>query len=198
VNWTTNARTILPMAPAVGILVARRLDLRAAMPKPQGLWRCVLPLIGGALVSLCVLWGDYAWANSAREAAFRIRDTFTSWGGTIRHEGHWGFQYYMEAIGAKPLTFENNRITLEVGDMLVIPSNNSKHFGIPPNWLRFAERLDLPACPWLSTMNLETGAGFYCDMSGPLPYVFGATPPERYDVFQVIRIQPVPVQRVTL
>jgi hypothetical protein len=44
------------------------------------------------------------------------------------------------------------------------------------------ESFEVPVCSWLTTMRAECGAGFYSDLWGPLPFVFGPTPPEQYEV----------------
>jgi hypothetical protein len=75
--------------------------------------------------------------------------------------------------------------TLEKGDLVILPGN-----GDNVRW-RFEQtstplqRLLVPAHPWLSTMNNATGAGFYADIWGPLPFALRGGPPEAYLVIQL-------------
>jgi hypothetical protein len=51
-------------------------------------------------------------------------------------------------------------------------------------WAKPIDAIDVPL-PWLATMNLQVGAGFYADVFGPLPFAFGRVPPERFTVYKV-------------
>jgi 4-amino-4-deoxy-L-arabinose transferase-like glycosyltransferase len=180
-NWTINGRSLLPAAPAIGILLVQRLELRrGAIPLP--------PLAAGLLLALAVAWADFHLAGIARTAAAQLAQRFASAGKTLWFEGHWGFQYYMEARGAAPLDVELSRLTM--GDRIVIPDNNSNLFPLTPETVAPRARTDYAAFPFLTTLSPELGAGFYVDIWGPLPFAFGRVPPERYLVLDVVRDVP--------
>ena len=65
VNWTVNARSVLPMIPAVGILLARRLETLGNLAGKLRLAKLVVPLVVSAAVALWVTWADASLANSA-------------------------------------------------------------------------------------------------------------------------------------
>jgi hypothetical protein len=92
----------------------------------------------------------------------------------------------MESLGAKP--FDEKRTKVKEDDIIVIPANNSNisppRRDIKPR-LRRLEDKELNSCRWLGTMQQSLGAGFYSDVWGPLPFVFGSVPPEKYMVFSV-------------
>ena len=181
VNWTTNGRSILPMIPAVAILIMRRLELRGRRGPTAAQTGAIA--IAAAVVALGVAWADFAYANSARAAAERIH---TKYGGGAAHllfEGHWGFQYYMEALGGKAIDVRTTSVT--TGDILVIPENNTNVFPPPKEWASFVETLEVPSSRWIATMGSELGAGFYADVFGPLPFAVGKVPPERDRIFRV-------------
>jgi 4-amino-4-deoxy-L-arabinose transferase-like glycosyltransferase len=195
-NWTISARTFLPMAPAVIILLIRRLRVSALVaaavtgasfekdstPKVfevASWW----PLLPAALVSLLIAIGDYTLANTARTAASRFQQRFRNESGTVWFEGHWGFQYYMQHWRAKPLDLEQHGLV--PGDVLIVPVNNTNVSRQPaaPTIASFEETIY--AQFFAITMSREVGAGFYSSKWGPLPWEVAAVPPERYLTFRI-------------
>ena len=181
INWTVNGRTILPMIPAIAILVARRLDARAtAAGKRRVDW---LPLLPALLLGLAVTWGDFALANTQRQAAAAICQELRPHGNLIWFQGHWGFQYYMEQAGARAVNVQAP--TMQPGDFLVLPENNVNIYS-PAYYSPYFNVLQMktytfPASRWIGTMQRPpTGAGFYAANIGPLPYLFGPIPNENY------------------
>jgi 4-amino-4-deoxy-L-arabinose transferase-like glycosyltransferase len=182
-NWTTNGRVLLPIAPAVAILLARRLMDRGILDRSTGIRSSWVPLVAAGVLSLAVAGADTALANSARRAAQEICGAPHARPRTIWFEGHWGFQYYMEESGARAVVL--NRSSLDGGDLLVLPRNNTSVVWPAPPWTRPRKTHAVPAGRWLTTMSQELGAGFYSDFRGPLPFSVGAVPPETYEVFEV-------------
>ena len=169
INWTINARSILPLVPAAAILIARRLEsLKLA--------RVATPLAICCFLSLWITSGDAALANSARQAAVMIHDQSAGQPGTLWFAGHWGFQYYMQQLGAKPYDQKTN--LSQPGETLIMPANNSNLFEVPPNLITHVIELPMPI--GVTTSNGTSGAGFYSSVWGPLPFSFGPIPPERY------------------
>jgi 4-amino-4-deoxy-L-arabinose transferase-like glycosyltransferase len=206
INWTTNARSILPMAPAVGILLMRQIERRndkpvqqtgqakqakqvkqvtPAMPSP--VQRAIWPLIPAAIVSLLVCYADYSWADTSRSAAKSIGEQFKDSGRTVWFQGHWGFQYYMEAAGGKPLNME--KLTFMPADVIVTPSNNTNVYELPESSLSLYKVMELTPCQRLATMSGSLGAGFYANSRGLLPYVAGQVETENYRIF-ALRLRP--------
>lgn len=182
---------MLPMAPAVGILVIRRYyDMGNGEKLSKKNVRILLfPIVIGAIVGLLVTWADYTLAGSAKRASMIIAGKYLQHHHKVWFEGHWGFQYYMQAVGANPIDI--NKHSLEPDDVLVIPLNNyndaaraSIYSKLHPNEAVFTRK-----CKWLSTMNYDF-AGFYLGMMGPLPYAFGSFPPECYYIFKFSKPSP--------
>jgi len=174
VNWTINGRSILPLVPAAGILIVRKLG---RMPR----WAVPAALAVSAIVSLVVLVGDYQLAGTAREASRVIHAK--SQGRTLQFEGHWGFQYYMESWGAKPLDMV--KVDLNPGEVVAIAYNNTQIVGLPKSKTGSTDRFEIgPTLP-AATMRSLAGAGFYASVFGPLPYRLGAMAPERYSMIEV-------------
>jgi 4-amino-4-deoxy-L-arabinose transferase-like glycosyltransferase len=178
-NWTITSRTFLPMAPAVVILLIRRLRLPPANGSFMHWW-LILP---SALVSLLITIGDYKLANTARIAASQFQQRFRNESGTVWFEGHWGFQYYMQQWKAKPLDLEQHGLV--PGDVLIVPINNTNVSRKPaaPTIASF-EQINY-AQFFAITMSREIDAGFYSSKWGPLPWEVAPVPPEHYLIFRI-------------
>jgi hypothetical protein len=169
-NWTVNSRSVLPMMPALALLLIRALERQ---PMPRGINYC---FAASAVLSLLVCAADYSLAGSARAAAARIRETDQS--AVIWFEGHWGFQYYAERKGLR--AFDTNLAEPRPGDVLVLPANNTNVHPIPEDSGEPPIPIEVPVFPLITTMNRFSGAGFYWDAVGPLPFVFGSVGEEKY------------------
>lgn len=183
VNWTVNSRSILPLAPAVAVLVTRRLNRRSPGGGPRRLPLALLPAAGLALL---VAWADYTMASAVRRNAERVAAAASGATGARWFQGHWGFQYYLQQHGWRPWDFRNHP-PLAPGDLMAEPFNNTNVLEglLPPRACALWTSVESQPCRWLSTMNGATGAGFYASVIGPLPFALGPVPPERCRVLEV-------------
>jgi hypothetical protein len=182
-NWIVNGRTILPMAPAVGILLVRRLErnvLPGVNPWPRG---AVVCLSCGALIAFSVTRADFLFAVAVRASAQQTYSKFARGPERFWFQGHWGFQYFLDALGAHALDVEHS--LLQRGDLIATPQNNANFSPLGPDLVVLREQLSVTGPRWLTTMNGEVGAGFYASLRGPLPFAFGLVPPERVVVCSV-------------
>jgi hypothetical protein len=182
VNWTISGRNFLPLAPAVALLVVRRLEFRlaAGQPDPFRYWWC--PLGISLTIALLVARADWQFANSARSAAATLNHQLAARSNGIAFEGHWGFHYYMEQLGAKPLA--QKPLLLSSNEAIVIPMGNTCIFDLPSNLVEPLTDVEVTASKWLAIQNTPVGAGYYSDAWGPAPFIFGRTEPESYWVFR--------------
>jgi 4-amino-4-deoxy-L-arabinose transferase-like glycosyltransferase len=182
VNWTINARSILPLIPAAGILLARRADvLRATSIR----WRpalVVIPLAVTAAVSLWLAWADTELANSGRTAATLIEEKTRDQAAPVWFMGHWGFQYYMESFGARAVVADDP--PHRPGDYLAAMENQLL-FEVRPGFVASREVIQIPVNLGITTSQSKLGAGFYTSDLGPLPFAIGLVPPERYDLIRL-------------
>jgi 4-amino-4-deoxy-L-arabinose transferase-like glycosyltransferase len=193
-NWTVNGRSILPLIPAAGILLARQTeepqrprasrDSRAASPHQFGprSWRVALSIAGGAAVALLVAWGDYRLAGTARAAANEICDKFSQPDRHLWFQGHWGFQYYMAERGAVEINI--NRTVMRRGDRIASPLRGT-NLGKVWELGQELQVLSRTACYGLTPHNREEAAGYYASVFGPLPYGFVGRQIEQYGVYQL-------------
>jgi 4-amino-4-deoxy-L-arabinose transferase-like glycosyltransferase len=194
-NWSITSRTILPMAPAVVILLIRQFKSSAAVAAAATGGRSLpilplrtaaatwWPLLPAALVFLLVTAADYKLADTVRFASKSFQNRFRDEPGAVWFEGHWGFQYYMEHWKAKPLDRSERRIIS--GDVLIVPLGNSNVSPTPPvPTTSPPEQVNYPQSV-LATMSPGMRAGFYSSKWGSLPWVFSRIPPEQYLIFRV-------------
>jgi hypothetical protein len=178
-NWSITARTFLPMAPAVAILLVRRFDLSKSS-RANAVW---LPLLPAAVVSLLIAVADYQLANTTREASRQFHARFSTERGTVWLEGQWGFHYYAQQWGCKPLDLEN--AVPASGDIIIVPFNNTNLVALPREKVVSLETAEFRLFPFITTFTKGTGAGFYSSVWGPLPFAITSVPNERYYVVRV-------------
>ncbi len=184
INWSINARTLLPMAAPVAILAVRRLREKSGdYGAGRQRWICACALSLTATLSLTLTWVDYRQANSARVAAEKFTEDALRYPFHYFFESHWGFQYYMEQARIPYL----DDTQLREDDRIVAPLWGSVVPDYDPAMARRVPdaELTLQSVPWLATMHPSVGAGFYAHTRGPLPYAFGPVPPEQYVVYQL-------------
>jgi hypothetical protein len=179
-NWSVTARTLLPMAPPVAILIVRRMQRRTASGTPPRAWLVGLSLSACAAVSFAVGAADYVWAGSMRDAARSFIRESKRQTGTVYFQGHWGWQFYMEQGGCRALDMTDS--FFRPGDFVISPQNNVNVEQIPARYARGVLTNEFPASRWLATTSSALGAGFYSDVFGPLPFVFGVVPTDPYHV----------------
>lgn len=178
-NWTTTARSMLPAAPAAALLAVRALAGPRPVERNPGF---ALALGLGLLAGLVVAQGDAGLADSARRAARELVSTYAD-GSRVVFQGAWGFQWYMQQQGAERLRIDG--MELRPGDLVITPGTNTNLVVLPASKLEPIAIAEFPAGRWATTLSKPRGAGFYASLWGPLPFVFGPVPPQRYRVERV-------------
>ncbi len=182
-NWTINARSLLGMAAPAAILAVRQLE-RARPLESARRWLRWLPIAPMAVFALTLVYADFTIANSARNAARHFNREMPMGAGQKVFLGHWGFQYYMQQGGAKPIDLSGTQVG--PGDALILPDNNMQSLVVPEIYSH-RYPLEFKVFPWASTWNYHIGAAYYSGTWGPLPYVFGPAPSEKYVALLVDR-----------
>ena len=182
-NWIVNGRSLLPMAPAVGILLARRLEQGSRTGKkirPGDMRVC---LAAGAVLALLVTRADFRLAISVRQSAEQTCARFGQGPTKLWFDGHWGFQYYMEKLGSKAVVAGQSQ--LGEGDILAIPLNNTNTKTPDPNHAHPWKAFLFQGPRGMTTTSAQMGAGFHGSIIGPLPFAFGRVPPENVLVYVI-------------
>jgi 4-amino-4-deoxy-L-arabinose transferase-like glycosyltransferase len=181
INWSINARTLMPMAPALCILVARMIDglTKRAMRIAQ------LSLTAAAVLAITVTAADYRVAAACRDAADQVMTYFPPRPDqTIWFAGHSGWQYYMQQHGARPLVQYSTDV--RPGDIVVYPVH---HFGASPggHGFQYIRTFTIPHPGYVATMQTDLGAEFYCSFGQGLPFIIG---PVQQEAFIALRATP--------
>lgn len=154
----------------------------------------LIPLM--LILSVLVAQSDFGYANIYRETAEKLFSDENdpnfiekqSPYPTVWFTGHWGWQYYLEKHGAKPLPyipFEKSGALL--GDLILTSKLASAH-NIHPTFNTLLKRqgfLSPKKNYIIRTMNNVGRAGFYSDSWGPLPFTISDAPLERFAVYEV-------------
>jgi 4-amino-4-deoxy-L-arabinose transferase-like glycosyltransferase len=174
-NHMVNARVILPLAVPVAILVVRRLDMlhTTSISKSP---RWFAPLIPATALCLILMAADYTLSGTARTAARELLGREHP--ERVWFSGHSGFQYYMEALGARSI--DRTRDIAIKGDSYIIPSNNWFAIALSPDLVTDEIIVTYDTWDWVCTSHPEAYAGFYSDKAGLLPFVFAPVPDEHY------------------
>jgi hypothetical protein len=126
-------------------------------------WRFILPAIAGCgiILGLAFFAVDVLDAFAEKHLAERAGEELCNAGGTIWYVGHWGFQYYADHAGMKPVVPDES--ALRHGDWLVVPDAYiiQPNIDIDPQAARAVQTLREPA-----TIPVRTVFGYY---GGGLP-----------------------------
>lgn len=177
-NWSITARTILPMAPAISILLMRHRD-QVDKSRSAGLTK-LWGVAVAAVISLIVAGADYGEAEASRVGARYFQKRYSRTHTRVWFQSHWGFQFYMQKWKAKPLV---QNAPIHPGDVMIVPSNNADYFPVPRPADPVVE-MTQPIMPYVATFAPETGAGFYSSVRGPVPWAFARTAPARFEAFK--------------
>jgi 4-amino-4-deoxy-L-arabinose transferase-like glycosyltransferase len=176
-NWTVNGRSLLPLAPALAILIARRLEQKSPAWPPVAKI-LVLPC---AVLALLVARSDFLLATAVRQSAEEALAKYGSAAGTVWFEGHWGFQYYAQLAGGKAMDADQLEL-FQSKDVLLVPVGNSNLLPLDSGIIASQDSFTIPGPAYLATWNPDIGAGFYATTGGPLPFAFGKAAPEKTGV----------------
>jgi len=191
-NHNLSARRFLPIAPAVAILLVRRLEATGgnSLPNRRLLW----PLVLSAGITLNVAVADCRLANSTRNTVAQIAVQYKPTSQRLWFSGGYGaFQYYMEKLGGRRIDVE--RSLLQPGDIVVVPWFNNATVGLPPASVGWVEILQGRPGFWINPYGFteNSAAGFYGADLGPVPFVIGRLPDQDYYVVKVFS----PIQYAT-
>lgn len=194
-NWTVNARTLLPMTPAVAILLTRCLERQFSVGGAEKTFPSPVSAVFvlGAMLAILLAHADFSQAVAVRSTARAVTARYGTGAGTLWFDGNWGYQYYMEQGGASGVDIKQPQ--LKAGDILALPLNNSVLRQPDPERATLQDAITAPGDAWFTTMSATCGAGFYAATHGPLPFALGRIPPECVCVFAIHEPRLAPVSK---
>jgi len=183
VNWLINARSFLPLVPAVAILATRALE--NAPGRMAGGFCPVAPLLASAVVAVGLVAADCQVANLERETAGKIIVQFKPPGHHLWFCGHGAFQYYMQQQGGLPV--DVTRSLLQPGDVLAMPQLGYGLSSLPFGSVGWLGHVSYQPLGWLNLAGATTNgaAGFYGANWGPVPFCLGRAPGQTYYVVKI-------------
>ena len=181
-NWTVNVRSVLPMIPALGILLARRLEKSNDNSTRRFKPSVAFALVVCGVASLWLARADTESANTVRTAASLVHEK-TAGNDNVAFLGHSGFQFYMQSFGARPYDWTHPQT--RPGDYLAIPYSKVWPEDVTSQFRGTRENIELPMHGYASTTSSELGAGFYHSYWSILPYAFGPVPSDKYAIIRL-------------
>ncbi len=196
--WSVATRFTLFMAPPVVFLGAAQLEESKRAPQVFGMAMAIAMALTAGLALV-----DKRYSSAQREVANLVSRRYAAPGRKIWFTGHWGFQYYMERIGAHGIDWARGDFwNMRSGDVFVSPTVNTNLIrslgtvtpglhalpiepGQPArlaefSMLRVSEPIPLRLIGWGGRQ-----AGFYSDVSGFLPFAIGREPLDEFVVAQL-------------
>jgi hypothetical protein len=179
------SKYLLASAPAAAVILARRL---ARAPGTRSRMVAGGAVVFGVLLGIAILRADAAFAGLGRKAARELIAPQLAAGKTVWFAGHWGFHWYAQRGGARPLSLTPPYPS--PGDLAV-----SSLASLGQTILLFPERTLLAtvsdATPGGRVMDKRAGAGFYSNSWGYFPWSWGNDIIDRIDLWRIDRGEPV-------
>jgi hypothetical protein len=168
-------KLLVPSAPAMALVVARQLDFAGGLKRP--LWVVGLPSVLCVVLGVLIIRADSAFAEvgriGGRVVAESIRAHQKVW-----MDGAWGFQWYAMAAGAEPMAETSPRP--RPGDVVVAGPHARLIEGYRCKTLLWRRLFAMPG-----GRVLGDGAGFYTNLAGPWPWVWGDGEIGRIEVWRI-------------
>ncbi len=166
------AKYLLASAPAAAILVAREISTHDGLIQRVALGvTCTL----GVALGIAILQADATFAGLGRRAAAELIAPHVAAGQRVWFAGHWGFQWYAERAGARPVTLTPPYP--EKGDLFVWSLNSSAGREIDELLMLYQHRSFLARIedhePGGRLLDPRCGAGFFSNPWGYLPWAWG-------------------------
>jgi hypothetical protein len=157
---------LLASAPAAALLIARR----AAAERTGAVVTAAVVALGTAL-GVAILRADATFAEVARTGVRTLAAPQIAAGRTVWYDGYWGFQWYAEAAGARRWTPRPPQPG--PGDLVVTSARRP----LPLDREAFAGLVHIgrheDRRPGGRVMDLDSGAGFFTNRWGHLPWAWG-------------------------
>jgi hypothetical protein len=169
-----SAKYVLPILPALAIAA-----VRSAPSVPRSVLTAML--LGFTSIGALAAVADDRLAQAHRRLAEDVVHPLAASGRPVWFSGRWGFHWYAEAAGARPI----DRGAPPASGALVVEAAVAKTaWKSPASWPVRATHAAPDTFP-VRIMSLDARAGFYSHAWGLLPFGIGTAPLERLTVREV-------------
>jgi 4-amino-4-deoxy-L-arabinose transferase-like glycosyltransferase len=173
-----SAKYFVPSAPAIALLVAlaaREVSDRSVRPI------MVASAAVGLVFGLLIVSADARYADLGRRAAAELIAPRVAQGQQVWFAGHWGFQWYAERAGARVITRQPPQP--RPGDAIVSGTNlhGMRLVRLFPNRQRVTSIVERRP----GGRVMSSGAGFWSNAWGFLPWTWGQDVVEQFDLWQL-------------
>ena len=174
------SKYLVASAPAAAILAAAAV---LALPPPRAIAVGAALVTAGSLLGTLILQADANLAGLGRRAVAELIVPRVAAGERVWFNANWGFQWYAERAGATILTSTPPFPT--PGDLIV--SSQVTIYAIPIQTFPKRELLATVSdkSPGGRIISSELGAGFYSNGWGYLPWAWGSTEVDRFELWRV-------------
>lgn len=137
----------------------------------------------GALLGTLILQADSNFSGLGRRAVDELIVPRVAAGERVWFNANWGFQWYAERAGATILTSNGPRP--EPGDLVVTARTTIANISIETFPRRELLATVSDSSPGGRILSSELGAGFYSNGWGYLPWAWGATELDRFELWRI-------------
>jgi hypothetical protein len=187
--WMMSARMILFLLPPLIFASAEALELRWESSRLSRFYALSLAL--ALMVSVPLALVDYHYASVQRDVAQLVKTDYSRPGRRLWVTGSWGFQYYMEEIGARDIDVaQGSWSQVRPGDAAVVSWVNSGAEPAPRSLrAKYAVLAIEDPIPLrlFGRRDLGIQAGFYSSGWGFLPYTLSRLPLDRFLIIEVLK-----------
>ena len=180
VYWSIASRFTLFLVPPLIFSAAAALESRYENRLPRWLYPVSLVATLGLSIALNIV--DARYAGAQRDMAQVVGELYAG-RRRIWFSGHWGLQYYMEKIPARPLDWsQGDWDNVHSGDVVVVPRVNSSVLYPDASKSRSlrVRTVEIAVPSPLRLTNSRAQAGFYSSDWGFLPFGFSRDSVDRF------------------
>ena len=181
------AKYLVASAPAAAILVA------LVASRARGMFPRValgVTLVLGASLGVAIIRADAALSGMSKWAVEKLIAPRVAAGENVWFVGHWGFQWYAENAGARPVSLSTQFPA--AGDTVVVSAGSS-----PSDKILKRIRSDFPDAVPVDrltdtsrggrVMNVRRRTGFFSNGHGALPWTWSRAPLDEFTVWEMVR-----------
>jgi hypothetical protein len=173
------SKYLLPSVPAAAILVVR---LRPESARAGARWLMPSVVAAGVVLGFLILAGIRDLAETQRTAVNELVVPRIQAGENVWIAGHWGFQWYGERAGAIPMTMEPP--LPHAGETIVVSLIDRAFLTRKFSDREVVRHFCYPSSRFGRVMDFDARAGFFSNLYGDLPWVWGSAESSCFEVWQ--------------